>query len=218
VEVQAKAKWVRTSPRKVRLVAQTLRNLPVGEALTACQFMPRAAARDVAKVIRSAQANAENNFNLVRDDLVIKEIRVESGPMLKRGQPRAMGRLFSIFKRTSHITAVIEDRPGVARRRPASLPRAPQPAARSSATSTAPARRGTRAGGAVAEPVTTESSEAEATPKPRKAKAETAKTEKPKTDAAKPKTESKKTDAAKPKTESKKTDESKKDTKEKKTK
>jgi len=140
MEVQAKAKWVRTSPRKVRLVAQGLRNLPVGEALTACQFMPRAAARDVAKVIRSAQANAENNFNLVKDDLVIKEIRVEAGPMLKRGQPRAMGRLFSIFKRTSHITAVIEDRPGVARRRAASLPRAPQPSPQA-ARSTGAGRR-----------------------------------------------------------------------------
>jgi len=119
MEVQAKAKWVRTSPRKVRLVARTLRNLPVSEALVACSFMPKAAARDVAKVIRSAQANAENNFNLVKDDLVIKDIRVEPGPMLKRGQPRAMGRLYSIFKRTSHITAVVEDRPGVVRRRPA---------------------------------------------------------------------------------------------------
>src|SRR5689334_9326708 len=127
MEVQAKAKWVRTSPRKVRLVAQTLRNLPVSEALVACSFMPRAAARDVAKVIRSAQANAENNFNLVKDDLVVKDIRVEPGPMLKRGQPRAMGRLFSIFKRTSHITAIVEDRPGVVRRRTAQLPRAPQP-------------------------------------------------------------------------------------------
>src|SRR2546428_9600784 len=111
MEVQAKAKWVRTSPRKVRLVARTLRDLPVSEALVACSFMPKAAARDVAKVIRSAQANAENNFNLVKDDLVIKDIRVEPGPMLKRGQPRAMGRLFSIFKRTSHITAIVEDRP-----------------------------------------------------------------------------------------------------------
>jgi large subunit ribosomal protein L22 len=129
MEVQAKAKWVRTSPRKVRLVAQTLRDLPVSEALVACSFMPRAAARDVAKVIRSAQANAENNFNLVKDDLVVKEIRVEPGPMLKRGQPRAMGRLFSIFKRTSHITAIVEDRPGVVRRRAAALPRAPQPGA-----------------------------------------------------------------------------------------
>jgi large subunit ribosomal protein L22 len=129
MEVQARAKWVRTSPRKVRLVAQTLRNLPVSEALVACQFMPRAAARDVAKVIRSAQANAENNFNLVRDDLVVKDIRVEPGPMLKRGQPRAMGRLFSVFKRTSHITAIVEDRPGAVRRRTATLPRAPQPGA-----------------------------------------------------------------------------------------
>ncbi|HKV29875.1 MAG TPA: 50S ribosomal protein L22, partial [Candidatus Dormibacteraeota bacterium] len=114
----------------MRLVARTLRNLPVSEALVACSFMPKAAARDVAKVIRSAQANAENNFNLVKDDLVIKDIRVEPGPMLKRGQPRAMGRLFSIFKRTSHITAIVEDRPGVARRRTAALPRAPQPTSR----------------------------------------------------------------------------------------
>ena len=129
MEVQAKAKWVRTSPRKVRLVARTLRDLPVSEALVACSFMPKSAARDVAKVIRSAQANAENNFNLVKDDLVVKDIRVEPGPMLKRGQPRAMGRLFSVFKRTSHITAIVEDRPGVVRRRAAALPRAPQPAA-----------------------------------------------------------------------------------------
>jgi large subunit ribosomal protein L22 len=211
MEVQAKAKWVRTSPRKVRLVAQGLRNLPVGEALTACQFMPRAAARDVAKVIRSAQANAENNFNLVRDDLVIKEIRVEAGPMLKRGQPRAMGRLFSIFKRTSHITAVVEDRPGVVRRRAASLPRAPQPAARASSQSAAtpatPSRRAPR-GAAIAEPATTETDEVEETPKPRRAKAETPKAEKPKAD--KPKAETK------ARAESKKKDETKKDSKEKK--
>src|SRR5205807_8778794 len=130
MEVQAKAKWVRTSPRKVRLVARTLRDLPVSEALVACSFMPKGAARDVAKVIRSAQANAENNFNLAKDDLVVKDIRVQAGPMLKRGRPRAMGRYFSIFKRTSHITAVVEDRPGVVRRRPAPLPRAVQPASR----------------------------------------------------------------------------------------
>src|SRR5690349_17784243 len=168
MEVQAKAKWVRTSPRKVRLVARTLRDLPVSEALVACSFMPKAAARDVAKVIRSAQANAENNFNLVRDDLVIKDIRVEPGPMLKRGQPRAMGRLFSIFKRTSHITAIVEDRPGAVRRRTAALPRAPQPAARPSPTAGAtPAARAA----AALEPATTESDEREA-PKPKRGKAE----------------------------------------------
>lgn len=165
MEVQAKAKWVRTSPRKVRLVARTLRNLPVSEALVACSFMPKSAARDVAKVIRSAQANAENNFNLVKDDLVIKDIRVEPGPMLKRGQPRAMGRLFSIFKRTSHITAIVEDRPGAVRRRTAALPRAPQPATRPAPTAAARAA-------AASEPATSESDEREAPPKPRRAKTE----------------------------------------------
>ncbi|HXN58143.1 MAG TPA: 50S ribosomal protein L22 [Candidatus Angelobacter sp.] len=183
MEVQAKAKWVRTSPRKVRLVARTLRNLPVSEALVACSFMPKSAARDVAKVIRSAQANAENNFNLVRDDLVVKDIRVEPGPMLKRGQPRAMGRLFSIFKRTSHITAIVEDRPGAVRRRTAALPRAPQPAARP--TPTAAGRAG------ASEPATTESAEREAAPKP---KAPRSRTES-KADASKPAATGKKGEA-----------------------
>jgi large subunit ribosomal protein L22 len=221
MEVQAKAKWVRTSPRKARLVARTLRNLPVSEALVACQFMPKSAARDVAKVIRSAQANAENNFNLVRDDLVIKDIRVEPGPMLKRGQPRAMGRLFSIFKRTSHITAVVEDRPGVVRRRTAALPRAPQPTA---ARPQAPAA-GTPSRAAVAEPATTESDE-QAPAKPRRGKAEARR--EPASDASKTadagkKTQAKKSDktpdAKKTRTraEGKDKDE-KKDTKEKKSK
>src|SRR5437867_11954587 len=118
MEVQAKAKWVRTSPRKVRLVAQTLRNLPVSEALVACSFMPKAAARDVAKVIRSAQANAEHNFNLSKDDLVIKDIRVEPGPILIPGQPRAKRRLNRIFKQTSHRTAKAERRRGMVRHLP----------------------------------------------------------------------------------------------------
>ncbi|MEA2635989.1 MAG: large subunit ribosomal protein [Chloroflexota bacterium] len=205
MEVQAKAKWVRTSPRKVRLVAQTLRNLPVSEALVACSFMPKSAARDVAKVIRSAQANAENNFNLVRDDLVIKDIRVEPGPMLKRGQPRAMGRLFSIFKRTSHITAIVEDRPGTVRRRTAALPRAPQPAARPSPTAGATAAA--RAAAAI-EPATTESDEREAPAKPKRAKAE------PKAQASTEAETGKKTQAKK--TEGKKKDDTRKDTKEKK--
>jgi len=208
MEVQAKAKWVRTSPRKVRLVAQTLRNLPVSEALVACSFMPKSAAR----------ANAENNFNLVKDDLVIKEIRVEPGPMLKRGQPRAMGRLFSIFKRTSHITAVVEDRPGVVRRRAAALPRAPQPTARPAPTPAAAAAARTAA---AAEPATTESDEVEAPARTRKAKAETvtADTAPAKTDVKK--AQAKKGEARKAevkKTESKKKDEPRKDTKEKKSK
>jgi large subunit ribosomal protein L22 len=206
MEVQAKAKWVRTSPRKVRLVARTLRNLPVSEALVACSFMPKAAARDVAKVIRSAQANAENNFNLVKDDLVIKDIRVEPGPMLKRGQPRAMGRLFSIFKRTSHITAIVEDRPGVVRRRTAALPRAPQPTSRPAPPAAAAAAR---AAAALA-PATTESDERVAPARPKKAKPEG------KAPASKAPAEGKKTEAKK--TDAKKKDDGKKDTKEKKSK
>jgi large subunit ribosomal protein L22 len=153
MEVQAQAKWVRTAPRKVKLVADALRGMPVGEALVYCKFIPKASARDLAKVIRSAQANAEHNFNLAKDDLVVKDIRVESGPTLKRARPRAMGRYFSIFKRTSHITAVVEDRPGAVRRRPVAPPRAsrptsaPAPAAPAAApeAETPPATRG-RAG------------------------------------------------------------------------
>jgi large subunit ribosomal protein L22 len=231
MEVQAKAKWVRTSPRKVRLVAQSLRNLPVSEALTACQFMPKAAARDVAKVIRSAQANAENNFNLVRDELVVKDIRVEPGPMLKRGQPRAMGRLFSVFKRTSHITAVVEDRPGAVRRRTATLPRAPQPGAPARETSRPAARQAPAPAAAAAaraaaeadaatEAATTESDEREEA-KPRRARNQ-AKTE-TKTDSKKQESTStargKKSEAkAEPKKAEAKKKEDKKDSKEKKSK
>jgi large subunit ribosomal protein L22 len=217
MEVQAKAKWVRTSPRKVRLVARTLRNLPVSEALVACSFMPKDAARDVAKVIRSAQANAENNFNLVKDDLVIKDIRVEPGPMLKRGQPRAMGRLFSIFKRTSHITAIVEDRPGVVKRRTAALPRAPQPAGRQAPPAAAAAARAA----AALEPATTESDERVAPARPKKAKPES-KAPASKAPAEGKKTEAKKTDAKKsasPGVERRaQKDDDKKDTKEKKSK
>jgi large subunit ribosomal protein L22 len=138
MEVQAQAKWVRTAPRKVKLVADALRGMPVSEALVYCQFIPKASARDIAKVIRSAQANAEHNFNLARDDLVLKDLRVESGPTLKRARPRAMGRYFSIFKRTSHITAVVEDRPGTVRRRPVAPIRPARPAPAPPAPDAAP--------------------------------------------------------------------------------
>jgi large subunit ribosomal protein L22 len=217
MEVQAKAKWVRTSPRKVRLVAQTLRNLPVSEALVACSFMPRAAARDVAKVIRSAQANAENNFNLVKDDLVVKDIRVEPGPMLKRGQPRAMGRLFSIFKRTSHITAIVEDRPGVVRRRTAALPRAPQPRPTERDKPVGPAAAAGARAAVAAEPATTESDEREVR-KPRRGRADAPKeAEASTTTETGKKTQPKKTDnKAEAKTTPARAEGKKKDTKEKK--
>lgn len=120
MQVQATAKWVRVPARKARLVADVVQGMPVGDALTALSFMPQSAAEDVAKVVRSAAANAENNFNLERERLQLLRIEVDGGPTIKRFRPRARGSSFSIFKRTCHLKAVVEDgleRPTRARRR-----------------------------------------------------------------------------------------------------
>jgi len=127
MEVQAKAKWVRTSPRKVRLVARTLRNLPVSEALVACSFMPKAAARDVAKVIKSAAANAEHNYNLDSSTLRVVRVEVDGAAIIKRWRAKPRGMVGSIFKRTSHLRAYVsDDEPGenVRRRSAVRMPRA----------------------------------------------------------------------------------------------
>src|SRR5260370_6969394 len=112
-----------------------------------------------------AAANAENNSNLVKEGMLIKDIRVGRGPILKRGQPCAMGRLFSIFKRTSHITAIVEDRPGVVKRRTAALPRAPQPTSRPAPT---PAAAAAARPPAQVAPATTQSAEPPPPPPPKK--------------------------------------------------
>jgi large subunit ribosomal protein L22 len=109
MQVQATAKWVRVPPRKARLVAHVVEGMPVGDALTALSFMTQAAAEDVAKVVRSAAANAENNFSLERERLQLMRIEVDGGPTIKRFRPRARGASFSIFKRTCHLKAVVED-------------------------------------------------------------------------------------------------------------
>jgi len=109
MQVQAIARWVRVPPRKARLVAEVVQGMPVGEALTVLSFMPQAAANDVGKVVRSAAANAENNFNLDRDRLLLIRIDVDGGPIIKRFRPRARGSSYSIFKRTCHLRAVVED-------------------------------------------------------------------------------------------------------------
>ena len=95
---------MRTSARKARLVADTIRGRSVPEARTVLAFTPKAAARDVEKVLRSAVANAEANHGLDGDELVISTIVVDEGPTLKRWRPRARGRVDRIFKRTCHIT------------------------------------------------------------------------------------------------------------------
>jgi large subunit ribosomal protein L22 len=110
MRVSATAKYVRISPRKVRLVTDLIVGRPVEEAAAILRFMPNAAARDVAKVLHSATANAENNFNLTADELHVESAVANEGPTLKRIRPRAQGRAFQILKRTSHITVSVADR------------------------------------------------------------------------------------------------------------
>ncbi len=111
MEVQAVAKYVRRTPRKARLIADSVKGRPVTEALALLEFSPRHAATDVAKVIKSAAANAEHNFNLNREDLFLKLLLVDEGPTMKRIRPVSRGMAHQYFRRTSHITAVVEDRP-----------------------------------------------------------------------------------------------------------
>jgi large subunit ribosomal protein L22 len=108
MEVEAKARYMRIPPRKARLVAASVIGMPVKDALVVLDFTPKAAAQEIGKVVKSAAANATNNFSQDEDALVVKRIIVNEGPTLKRGRARARGMYFSIFKRTSHITAVVE--------------------------------------------------------------------------------------------------------------
>jgi ribosomal protein L22 len=103
-EVRAEARYVRTAPRKAQLVAEQIRGRTVPEARTILTFMTRDAARDVARVLESAVANAEANHGLSGDDLYVSAAYVGSGPTLKRWRARARGRVARIKKRTCHIT------------------------------------------------------------------------------------------------------------------
>ena len=105
--VRASARYVRTAPRKVRLVADQVRGLQIDRARALLQFSPRSAARDIQKLIDSAASNAENNHELVADDMKVVEITVDEGPTLRRYRPRALGRATRINKRTSHISVAL---------------------------------------------------------------------------------------------------------------
>ena len=107
---RATAKYVRVAPRKARMVIDMIRNKSVAQALEILQFSNRAAATDVAKVVRSAVANAENNNGLRGENLVIKACYVDEGPTLKRIRPRAKGSASRINKRMSHITVTVAPR------------------------------------------------------------------------------------------------------------
>jgi ribosomal protein L22 len=105
--VHAKARYVRVAPRKARLVANQVRGMGVPEARTLLQFSSRGPARDIARLLDSASANAENNHDLVADDLRIETITVDEGPTLKRWRPRARGRATRIDKKTCHISVAL---------------------------------------------------------------------------------------------------------------
>ena len=109
MRVSATAKYLRGSTRKARLVTQAIRGKRVEDAAALLRFMPQHAARDVARVLKSATANAENNHNLSAEDLVIVEAHANEGPTIKRYRPRAQGRAFPIHKPMTHITIVVAD-------------------------------------------------------------------------------------------------------------
>jgi ribosomal protein L22 len=105
--VRAQAKYVRSSPRKARLVCDHIRGKTVEEARAILAHTPRAVARDWSKLLESAVANAEHNHELVGEDLYVKAVRADEGPTIKRFRPRARGRADRIRKRTSHLTILL---------------------------------------------------------------------------------------------------------------
>ncbi|MEK7090589.1 MAG: 50S ribosomal protein L22 [Patescibacteria group bacterium] len=107
--VRSQLKYLRIAPRKVRLVADLIRNKNAVEASKILKFTPKRAAKDLAKLLDSARANARNNFNLGDGGLFIKEIRVDEGSVYKRYMPQARGSAHMIKKRTSHITLVLSE-------------------------------------------------------------------------------------------------------------
>jgi large subunit ribosomal protein L22 len=109
-QVRSSTRNVGIPAQKVRLIVDLVRGRPAMEALDVLKFMPNAAAKPVAKVIRTAVANAEENVGLSRDDLVIREIYADEGPTLRRGRAGARGRYKPLLKRSSHITVVLEER------------------------------------------------------------------------------------------------------------
>jgi ribosomal protein L22 len=105
--VRAQAKYVRSSARKARLVCDHIRGKTVDEARAILAQTPRAVARDWSKLLESAIANAENNHDLVGEDLYVKAVHADEGPTIKRFRPRALGRATRIRKRTSHLTILL---------------------------------------------------------------------------------------------------------------
>ena len=118
--MRASAQYLRVAPRKARLVVEHIRGRPVPEARTVLAFTPRAAAREVEKILASAVANAEANHGLIGDDLIVSAAYVDEGPVIKRWRARARGRVARIQKKTCHVTIRLApvEADGTAARRP----------------------------------------------------------------------------------------------------
>lgn len=109
MQAKANARFVRISPRKARLVVDLIRGKRVDEAFAILRHTPRAASPVLEKLLNSAVANAEHNYSMDVNNLVVSEAYVNEGPIMKRFQPHAQGRAFRINKRTSHITLVVSE-------------------------------------------------------------------------------------------------------------
>jgi large subunit ribosomal protein L22 len=110
MEVRAITRHVRMSPRKVRLVGNAIKGMRVREAVAALELIPNKAGDIIAKTVKSAVANAENNYNLAVDELYVVQVVADEGRSLKRWRARARGRAAPIIKRSSHVTVVVKER------------------------------------------------------------------------------------------------------------
>lgn len=110
MEAMAKLKYARISPRKVSIVLDLIRNKPVNVAMAILRHTPKAACEDLQKLLKSAIANAENNFHMDAEKLFVSKCFVCTGPILKRIRPKDHGRAHRIEKRTSHVTIVLEEK------------------------------------------------------------------------------------------------------------
>jgi len=137
-EARAVAKYVRTSPRKARLVADVIKGKRVSDAIAMLRFIPNRAAELIAKVLISAAANALDGWGAGVEELKVHNVIADGGPSLKRVRARAQGRAYRIVKRTSHLTVILIEAPAPApRTRRAAAPARPKPAARPAAAAVA---------------------------------------------------------------------------------
>lgn len=110
MEARAVAKNIRIAPRKIRIVVDLIRGKQVGEAFAILKHTPKVASAEVEKVLKSAVANAENNYDMDVDSLYVSQVFVDQGPTMKRIHPRSRGQAFKILKRSSHITLAVKER------------------------------------------------------------------------------------------------------------